>query len=953
MRRFALLALLSVLVPGPAAAQIDVAVQYNPGSNLPFAAVVAQLNDNTQGFGFNAVAVPTSGLDTLAELNAFDVVVVGDSGHSDHGWTLAMANAMNAFLQGGGGFVGSGWIDYHLNSSGDPVDVALAASLPMPTIPGNSGYCSGVQQVVTIPGHAITDGVGSFSLPTSTWVETTLSNPNVTNGQVHGNVTSSCSQGGLHNVVVSGEIGSGRTVYVGVLYTGATSTYTNGDVRTGSADRLFEQAVAWAAGGAVNTPPVADAGGAYTGAEGSPIALDGSASTDPDGVVSTWSWDCETDGVFDVTSSAATGDTCTYADEGTYVVTLEVTDDDGDTATATTTATITNVAPTIDSVAPTSATENSTYTYTPTAVDPGTADVLTWSLTTAPAGMALGPTGAITWTPSYAAVGVHAATLEVSDGDGGADTQSWQVTVAFQDDDVDGMPDTWEGSYGLDPTDPTDATADPDADGISNLDEFLGGTDPTVFDGPDAPVPIAPVAGEEVDTLTPGLLWVDSIDPQGDVLTYEVEVYADATAQVLLTSAAGIPSGGAGSTTWTLDVPAPENSDPAWRVRAADVNVSGPWSALEPFFVNEVNEPPAVPAASYPLDGALVADLAPGLSWTPSVDVDRDAVTYDVQVFAEDGVTLVTSVAGVAPSGGLGEGWIVAPDLEEDVSYAWVARAVDEHGLASEWSEPEPFLVSTANGAPDTPVWIAPEDGAQVESTQPTMVVTAVTDPEGAEVSYLFRADVVDTLDSPDVEFATVLGGDETASWAPELDGVEFPENTWMFAQVQAMDPDGAGSPPALITFFVRGENDPPPVPVLLSPDDGTETASATGVFVAAHVEDPELDAVSYDFVIAEDEALADVVDEGPGVPAGGGPEGAETQASWQSGETLEAGTYYWSARAVDAFGAASDWASPFELQVLPRLSDESGCTCRTSLAPAPPSAGWLLLALIAVRRRR
>ena len=40
------------------------------------------------------------------------------------------------------------------------------------------------------------------------------------------------------------------------------------------------------------------------------------------------------------------------------------------------------------------------------------------------------------------------------------------------------MPDTWELAYGLDPSDPTDASEDSDGDGVSNVQEYLAGTDP-------------------------------------------------------------------------------------------------------------------------------------------------------------------------------------------------------------------------------------------------------------------------------------------------------------------------------------------------------------------------------------------------------------------------------------------------------------------------------------------
>jgi pectate lyase len=50
------------------------------------------------------------------------------------------------------------------------------------------------------------------------------------------------------------------------------------------------------------------------------------------------------------------------------------------------------------------------------------------------------------------------------------------------DSDSDGIPDEWESSHRLDPHDARDANLDRDADGYTNLEEFLNGTDPDVKD---------------------------------------------------------------------------------------------------------------------------------------------------------------------------------------------------------------------------------------------------------------------------------------------------------------------------------------------------------------------------------------------------------------------------------------------------------------------------------------
>ena len=46
------------------------------------------------------------------------------------------------------------------------------------------------------------------------------------------------------------------------------------------------------------------------------------------------------------------------------------------------------------------------------------------------------------------------------------------------DTDGDGMPDGWEDTYDLDPIDPGDATGDADGDTYTNLEEYLGGSNP-------------------------------------------------------------------------------------------------------------------------------------------------------------------------------------------------------------------------------------------------------------------------------------------------------------------------------------------------------------------------------------------------------------------------------------------------------------------------------------------
>ena len=88
--------------------------------------------------------------------------------------------------------------------------------------------------------------------------------------------------------------------------------------------------------------------------------------------------------------------------------------------------------------------------------------------------------------PSITSPAAFAAAVTAADrdGDGTLDIDdAFPLLADYQrDSDSDGLPDRWEEKFGLDPNDPTDANANLEFDASTNLEDFLKGNSPHLFD---------------------------------------------------------------------------------------------------------------------------------------------------------------------------------------------------------------------------------------------------------------------------------------------------------------------------------------------------------------------------------------------------------------------------------------------------------------------------------------
>ena len=176
-----------------------------------------------------------------------------------------------------------------------------------------------------------------------------------------------------------------------------------------------------------NIPPTVDAGGSYTGNEGSPISFDGSGSSSVCGFP-TLRWDFSDGGV-----AFGAKPQHTFTDNGTYSGQLTATDATGLTSSTTFSVTVANVAPSTNAGPDTTADWGRPVAFNGQATDPGSADQSTLQYTWSFGDGTPSASGGPSVIHSFAAPGDFTGTLTVCDKDGACTSDDRVVHVTKRD----------------------------------------------------------------------------------------------------------------------------------------------------------------------------------------------------------------------------------------------------------------------------------------------------------------------------------------------------------------------------------------------------------------------------------------------------------------------------------------------------------------------------------------
>ncbi|MBT1708761.1 hypothetical protein KK062_11025 [Fulvivirgaceae bacterium PWU5] len=231
---------------------------------------------------------------------------------------------------------------------------------------------------------------------------------------------------------------------------------------------------------------------------------------------------------------------------------------------------------------------------------------------------------------------------------------------------------------------------------------------------------IAPSDEEELTVSSTVLAWNTALDPDNDVVTYDV--YLDESIN---------PSTRIAESLTTPSYPTPtlsNNKTYYWKVVTKDVFGGATSSVVHRFY--SANEDPTIPVLLSPVRDGAIGVQSVNLSWSSSADPEGGVVAYDVYL---DNNAAPQKKIGTVYSGTT----ILTTPLALNTPYYWKVVAIDKYGGAAEsetWRIT--YQPGSTNQPPVSPVLTYPQHQSTLSGRDVTLRWQNSTDPEGDDVLY-------------------------------------------------------------------------------------------------------------------------------------------------------------------------------------------------------------------------
>ena len=315
---------------------------------------------------------------------------------------------------------------------------------------------------------------------------------------------------------------------------------------------------------------------------------------------------------------------------------------------------------------------------------------------------------------------------------------------------------------------------------------------------------------------------------------------------------------------------------------------------------------PSAPSLAGPAEGSDVLTFTPLLSVNNASDPNDDKLTYEFELYGDSALSQLVASSDLLTEGTGTTSWTVPLALTENQTYYWRARAYD-NWLYGPWMAAS-FRVNTVDDPPTAPLISSPADGSQIATYTPVLVVNNATDPDSPSLTYNFDValdpgftQIVATTTGILSSQTSTLSSSGTTSWQVPTNLVE---NTTYYWRAQADDWIMTGPWSTTATFFVNTTNEPPTVPVILAPANGSIIAALEADITITNSTDPDSPVITYFFEVDSVPTF-----DSPNIIRSGGVAQGQGTTTWHVTGLTEDTQYYVRVKASDG-QADSAWSS-------------------------------------------